>query len=166
MSSVKAFQRGLACLFFLCGILSQAQSFQGDQLLDQWHAHATKGELTPYFELMSSDFHFVGTQADEVWNKTEFYNYSQPVFAKGSGWKMEKIQRNWYGDFNSELVYFEEIVQSSMGLCRGSGVFKKVDGQWKIAHYVLSITIANEHVKQVHRLNESHYQSIQNQLKK
>jgi hypothetical protein len=36
-----------------------------------------------------------------------------------------------------------------MLLCRGSGVLKKVNGEWKISHYVLSITIPNDEVNPV-----------------
>ncbi len=33
-----------------------------------------------------------------------------------------------------------------MGVCRGSGVVKKIDDTWKIQHYVLSIAVPNENV--------------------
>ena len=41
-----------------------------------------------------------------------------------------------------------------MKLCRGSGVLKKIDGQWKIAHYVLSIAVPNEHVGELIKLKK------------
>jgi hypothetical protein len=31
-----------------------------------------------------------------------------------------------------------------MKICRGSGVLVKIDGKWKIKHYVLSMTIPNK----------------------
>jgi hypothetical protein len=31
-----------------------------------------------------------------------------------------------------------------MKICRGSGVVVKIDGKWKIKHYVLSMTIPNK----------------------
>ncbi len=36
-----------------------------------------------------------------------------------------------------------------MGICRGSGVVKKVDGVWKAKYYVLSIAIPNENVSEI-----------------
>jgi len=36
-----------------------------------------------------------------------------------------------------------------MKICRGSGVLKKQNGKWKIAHYVLSIAIPNEKTDEV-----------------
>jgi hypothetical protein len=36
-----------------------------------------------------------------------------------------------------------------MKICRGSGVLVKENGNWKIKHYVLSMTIPNDVSKQV-----------------
>ncbi|MEE1975063.1 nuclear transport factor 2 family protein [Maribacter cobaltidurans] len=39
-----------------------------------------------------------------------------------------------------------------MKICRGSGVLENVDGTWKIAHYILSITVPNDHVAELIRI--------------
>ncbi len=36
-----------------------------------------------------------------------------------------------------------------MGLCRGSGILQKKNGEWKIMQYVLSVTIPNDDIKPV-----------------
>jgi hypothetical protein len=36
-----------------------------------------------------------------------------------------------------------------MKICRGSGVLVKVGNDWKIKHYVLSMTVPNENVTEV-----------------
>jgi hypothetical protein len=36
-----------------------------------------------------------------------------------------------------------------MKICRGSGVLEKVNGEWKIKHYVLSMTIPNDDINAV-----------------
>lgn len=36
-----------------------------------------------------------------------------------------------------------------MKICRGSGILVQEKGQWKIKHYVLSMTIPNENVDEV-----------------
>ena len=145
-------------LFITC--TTYAQLPETDALLNQWHQAAAKSQLTDYFSMMSDDFVFVGTQADEVWNKTAFYEYSEPVFSKGKGWNMQLLIRNWYGDSSSGYMYFDELLDTQMGVCRGSGVFKKVNGKWKIAHYVLSLTIANDQVKSVLELHQDHYKTL------
>lgn len=154
---IKKFACTLVWLFSTC--LTWSQTAQ-DTVLDQWHRAAAHSDLETYFNLVSPDFVFVGSQADEVWNKAAFYAYAQPHFAQGNGWKMQSLQRNWYGKAESGLLYFDELVDSAMGICRGSGVMKKQGETWKVAHYVLSLTIANELVPQVKQLNEKHYQTL------
>ena len=52
-----------------------------------------------------------------------------------------------------------------MKLCRGSGVLKKIDGKWKIAHYVLSIAIPNENVSEVIELKAASDSLLTKKLK-
>ena len=42
-----------------------------------------------------------------------------------------------------------------MGICRGSGVLELEDGQWKIAHYVLSIAVPNDQVSKLLELKKA-----------
>ena len=52
-----------------------------------------------------------------------------------------------------------------MKLCRGSGVLKKTEHGWKIAHYVLSIAVPNENVDAVVSLKKAKDSVITKQLK-
>jgi hypothetical protein len=36
-----------------------------------------------------------------------------------------------------------------MKICRGSGVVEKINGQWKVKQYVLSMTVPNDVVDKV-----------------
>ena len=36
-----------------------------------------------------------------------------------------------------------------MKICRGSGIVEKIDGQWKVKQYVLSVTVPNDVVDKV-----------------
>ena len=42
--------------------------------------------------------------------------------------------------------WFDELLNTQMKICRGSGVLLKVGNEWKIQHYVLSMTVPNEEV--------------------
>ena len=44
------------------------------------------------------------------------------------------------------MAWFDEtsVIQRNGSRFRGSGVLEKVDGTWKIAHYVLSFLVYNE----------------------
>jgi hypothetical protein len=41
-----------------------------------------------------------------------------------------------------------------MGICRGSGVLKKSGDIWKIEHYVLSVTVPNDNIYEVMKVNK------------
>ena len=47
------------------------------------------------------------------------------------------------------------VLDTWMGVCRGSGVVKKVNGDWKIEHYVLSLTVPNENINAVVKVNKA-----------
>jgi hypothetical protein len=48
------------------------------------------------------------------------------------------------------VAWFDELLDSaSYGECRGSGVVRKEGGQWKIAHYNLSIPVPNALAKKI-----------------
>ena len=117
--------------------------------LDNWHKAAAEADFNNYFDLLTKDAVFIGTDAAEVWNKTEFMAFSKPYFDQGKAWNFTSIDRNIYIDASGNFAWFDELLDTWMQLCRGSGVLKKTDGQWKIAHYVLSLTIPNEDIDPV-----------------
>jgi hypothetical protein len=47
------------------------------------------------------------------------------------------------------MAWFDELLNTQMKICRGSGVLVLIDGKWKIKHYVLSMTIPNDNVDEV-----------------
>lgn len=117
--------------------------------LDLWHNAAAEANFDAYFNLMTSDGVFIGTDATENWQNNAFKNFSKPHFDKGKAWNFTPLQRNIYVSKDSEIAWFDELLDTQMGICRGSGIMKVEDGQWKVSHYVLSITIPNDQVKQI-----------------
>ena len=117
--------------------------------LNQWHAAAAKANFSSYFDLMTSDAVFIGTDATEVWNKTEFMAYAKPHFDKGKAWSFTSLNRTIYFSKNKKTAWFDELLDTQMDLCRGSGTLVKTKNGWKIAHYVLSMTIPNEVASEV-----------------
>ncbi len=113
--------------------------------LDNWHDAASRAQFNDYFDLMTSDAVFIGTDATENWQRKEFEEFSKPYFDRGKAWSFTPIERNIY--FINGVSYFDELLDTQMGVCRGSGVLKNINGNWKIAHYVLSIAVPNDNVK-------------------
>lgn len=120
-----------------------------DDVLDAWHKAASEANFDTYFGLMTNDAVFIGTDATENWNLIEFKAYSKPHFDKGKAWSFTAVERNIYLDKAGNLAWFDELLDTQMEICRGSGILKKVDGEWKIGHYVLSIAVPNEHVSEL-----------------
>lgn len=114
--------------------------------LDDWHAAAGSADFDTYFGLMTEDAVFIGTDATENWQRDEFINYAKPHFDKGRAWNFTAFERNIYLNSETNFSWFDELLDTQMKICRGSGVLKKVNGEWKIAHYVLSIAVPNENV--------------------
>lgn len=119
------------------------------EVIDTWHLAAANADFDAYFNILTEDAVFVGTDAAEVWNKAQFMTFSKPYFDKGKAWSFTSKQRNVYVDASGEIAWFDELLDTWMQLCRGSGVLKKEDGVWKISHYVLSLTIPNDKIQQV-----------------
>ncbi|MEN8817001.1 MAG: nuclear transport factor 2 family protein [Nonlabens sp.] len=114
------------------------------QSIDAWHEAAAVANFEDYFNLMTEDAVFIGTDATENWQLEEFKSFSKPYFDKGKAWSFTSLERNLY-EANG-WIYFDELLDTQMGICRGSGVMKIEDGKWKIAHYVLSIAVPNDNV--------------------
>lgn len=115
-------------------------------VLDAWHKAASDADFDAYFGLMTIDGGFLGTDATENWQNQEFRDFSKPFFDKGKAWSFSSVERNVYLNETEDFAWFDELLDTQMSLCRGSGVLKKVKGEWKIAHYVLSIAVPNENV--------------------
>ena len=118
-----------------------------DSMLDEWHLAAANADFDAYFGLMTDDGVFLGTDATENWQNAEFRTFSKPYFERGKAWNFTAVERNIYLDANGETAWFDEVLDTQMKLCRGSGVVKKIGDEWKVAHYVLSIAVPNENVK-------------------
>lgn len=145
--------KNLSFLFFALfyGSVTYAQTPKKEinELLNEWHEAAAEADYDEYFSMMAEESVFIGTDATENWNKQEFMEWSKPYFDRGKAWSFTTLERNIFVGPDEELAWFDELLDTQMGICRGSGVVVKEDGEWKIKHYVLSIAIPNENVDQV-----------------
>jgi ketosteroid isomerase-like protein len=118
-------------------------------VLDHWHEAAAKADFEGYFGYMAPGAVFIGTDATEYWTGEEFKTFAKPYFDKGKAWSFTSVERHIYVDDAGEIAWFDELLDTQMELCRGSGVLKRVGGSWKIAHYVLSLAVPNDDVDKV-----------------
>ena len=148
-------------IFLLFSIVISAQEKSNiDKVLTQWHKAASEANFEEYFGLMTKDGVFIGTDPTENWQNKDFRAFSKPYFDRGKAWNFKTLERNIYTDENSNIAWFDELLATQMGICRGSGVLQKTEDGWKIAHYVLSITIPNENVEEATALKKTFDQKL------
>jgi len=118
-----------------------------DTLLDNWHQAAATADEEAFFGRMTEDAVYIGTDANERWKRDELREWASAAFDRPSAWAFEKKQRTITVDDDGETAWWDETLDTWMGVCRGSGVLRRgVDG-WRIKHYVLSITVPNDKVE-------------------
>lgn len=131
-----------------------------ENTLDNWHKAAAEVHFDSYFDAMTSDAIFIGTDPSENWNKTAFQAFAKPYFDKGKAWDFTALDRHIYFSPDKKTAWFDELLDTQMKICRGSGVLVKQNGKWKIAHYVLSIAIPNDATNEVVKIKtvfDDHY---------
>jgi hypothetical protein len=133
--------------------------------LNQWHQAAAVSEYDSYFEKMHTSSIFIGTDATENWDKPAFMNYAKPHFDIGKAWNFKVLERNLFISEDGKIAWFDELLDTSMKICRGSGVLILDDNQWLIKHYVLSMTIPNEQSKAVIDIKKDKENLLINQYK-
>ncbi|MGQ0627536.1 MAG: nuclear transport factor 2 family protein, partial [Phycisphaerales bacterium] len=101
---------------------------------------------------------FLGTDATERWTVDEFRAYARPIFSKGKGWTYHPGDRHIDIAKNESFAFFDELLDNEKyGTCRGTGLLRIVDGEWRIVQYHLTIPVPNDLAERVARMikNES-----------
>lgn len=115
-----------------------------NSLLDDWHVAAAKADHKGYFGKIAEDGIYIGTDATENWDKKAFEAFSKPYFDKGKAWDFKPLERHVYFSKDGKTAWFDELLDTWMKVCQGSGVLEKQGKEWKIKHYVLSMTVPND----------------------
>ena len=109
-------------------------------VLDEFHAAAATADWGTYFNLMSDDAIFIGTDASERWTKPEFEAYA----SNSTGWVYTLETRNINLTPSGNSAWFDEIlVSKNYGTCRGTGILIRGESGWKISQYHLTFPIPN-----------------------
>ena len=120
--------------------------------LDNWHRAAAVADFETYFSLMTPNGVFIGTDPTENWQNQDFRSFSKPFFDRGKAWNFTPLERHIYFSDDAQTAWFDELLDTQMKLCRGSGTLVKRNNQWRIAHYVLSIAIPNDSTTEIVKL--------------
>ena len=118
-----------------------------DTMLNQWHRAAAVADADAFFGAMSKDAIYIGTDPSERWLRDELRDWSKFAFERESAWNFKVIERQIYMGDDQKMAWWNETLDTWMGVCRGSGVAWLTAEGWKIKHYHLSVTILNEKIE-------------------
>jgi ketosteroid isomerase-like protein len=167
MKTIKNTSQLLLLLLSVQSVVAQNQSKEPiNKMIDGWHKAAADANFNAYFDVMTDDAIFIGTDATENWDKKAFIAFAKPYFDKGKAWSFTALERNIYFAADGKTAWFDELLSTQMKLCRGSGVLVKINSQWKIKHYVLSMTIPNDTIDEVIKIKSPIEDALLDELKK
>jgi len=134
-------------LIVVCSVNVTAQNKETivvNGFMDSWHHAAAVGDEMIFFGSMSENGIYIGTDKSERWNKKEMEVWSKKYFDLDSAWDFTPIERDIHFSADGQYSWFNETLETWMGVCRGSGTLHKEDGHWLIDQYHLSVTVPNE----------------------
>lgn len=118
-------------------------------MLDSFNRAAATADYNRYFNYYTEDAIFAGTDATERWDKKAFMAWAKPFFDKGKAWDFTALERHIYFSPAGDLAWFDELLNTQMKVCRGSGVAVKQGADWKLKQYILSTTVPNDKLDSV-----------------
>ena len=130
-----------------CQTLPTSVENDVNNLMNAWHKAAAMADEDVFFGSMKKGGIYIGTDKTELWTREEMKGLMMKYFQRDTAWDFKTIERNVYSTDNEQVAWFDEKLDTWMGVCRSSGLVEKVAGEWKISHYHLSVTIDNDLIK-------------------
>jgi hypothetical protein len=144
----------LACSLLLCALAAHADPLlkkQVNAFVDRWHSDAANARPA-YFDKIAKDGVYIGTDKSEHWRRDAFKAWARPYFKRKSAWAFKAQRRNVYFSDDHSIIWFDELLDTQMGVCQASGVLRRKGDSFEIVHYQLSMAVPNEVGGQVTRL--------------
>jgi len=128
----------------------ETEAVEVGRVIDGFHEAAAEGDEEMYFGFLAADAVFLGSDAEERWTKEEFRAWAAPHFEEAPAWTFEPRERHIVVPARSGFAWFDEKLDSTgYGEWRGSGVLRRIDGEWRITHYNLTVPIPNDLLHEV-----------------
>ena len=117
-----------------------------DSLVNAWHHAAAVADEDAFFGFMSADGIYIGTDASERWLRDELKVWSKKYFDTDKAWDFKPLSRTINIGPGNHIAWFDETLDTWMGVCRSTGILEKRNDQWKLVHYQLSIAVPNDKI--------------------
>ncbi len=115
-----------------------------DSLINQWHHAAATADEDSFFGRMTPGGIYIGTDPTERWLRDELKEWSKEYFNREKAWDFKPISRNITIGPGGQMAWFDELLDTWMGTCRSTGILEKIDGEWMIIYYHLSVALPND----------------------
>ncbi len=122
----------------------ELERFVIDSLVNAWHHAAAVADEKTFFDFMTSDAVYIGTDATERWLRDELAAWSRQYFERDTAWAFTPRSRTIRFAPGGQLAWFDELLDTWMGTCRSTGIVEKREGQWRLVHYQLSVAVPND----------------------
>ncbi len=129
-------------------------------MLDSFNMAAANADFQTYFSFYTDSAIFTGTDATERWDKKQFMDYAKPYFDNGKAWNFTSIERHIYFNKTAETAWFDELLNTQMKICRGSGVLVKQGNTWKLQQYILTAAVPNSIMNEVVKMKTKEEDSL------
>lgn len=153
-------QRAVLALFLFSSLSAVGQDL--NKFINDWHEAAARADGKVFFGSMADSAVYIGTADHEYWTKPAFEKFARPYFDKGTAWDFKPYDRHIRYSADGQHAWFTELLETWMGVCRGSGVVRKTSSGWQIEQYHLSVTVPNEIIRDFIKLVEDYDRSQKN----
>ena len=123
-----------------------------DSLINEWHHAAAIADEKSFFGFMTKEAVYIGTDTSERWQRDELAEWSKKYFDRSSAWAFTPISRNITFGPAKNIAWFDELLDTWMGVCRSTGIVELVDDKWKLVHYQLALTLPNDKMADFRKL--------------
>ncbi|MBL7978975.1 MAG: nuclear transport factor 2 family protein [Bacteroidetes Order II. Incertae sedis bacterium] len=114
--------------------------------IDAWHRAAATADENVFFGSMNADGVYLGTDETERWTRPEFEAWGMKYFQGETAWDFKPKNRHIMISQDGRMAWWDELLDTWMGVCRGSGVLVLTSNGWKIQHYNLAVTVPNDKI--------------------
>ena len=144
--------------FSVCAAESPRELQLINQVLDNLHDAAAKGENARYLGVYSENAVFMGSAPEERMDKEQFTDYVNRRFTEGVGWAYQSAERNIFIAEDGNTAWFDEVItrMANGQNFRGTGVLIKENETWMVAQYNFSVPFANAIWEKVMEVIEAH----------
>ena len=144
---------GIGIYCFLSLLLFSLPSLAGEAVdevntvLDSWHKSSGELKYGPFVNLVAANAVIMGTDHEERWDKAHMDQFSKQYFNPKYAWTYNYENRHISFSPDSATAWFDETFKINTKLFRGTGVLSRIDREWKISQYSLSMIAPYQEVK-------------------